>query len=133
MMPDESVRYLMVAHGLRVRRSVSLSLPCPCPLQQLLAVCQEYAEQHDILYNTTKTECMIIPPKHSRVNYHASGRCVYVCVSVFCLSFLSFLFFHLLLFPSPFSLFPFLLFLLFIFLCVCVCVCVLFFILFYFI
>ena len=43
-------------------------------LQRLLAVCQEYATQHDMLYNTTKTECMIIPPKRSRVMYQTSAK-----------------------------------------------------------
>ena len=43
-------------------------------LQQLLDVCQAYAAQHDMLYNTTKTECMVIPPKHSRVMYQTSAQ-----------------------------------------------------------
>ena len=43
-------------------------------LQRLLVVCQEYAAQHDMIYNTTKTECMLIPPRHSRVMYHMSAE-----------------------------------------------------------
>ena len=42
-------------------------------LQELIGVCQAYADRHDIVYNTTKTECMVVPPPHSRVEYQTSA------------------------------------------------------------
>lgn len=46
-----------------------LIAPTANALQKLINKCHSFATQHDIIYNTTKTECMIIPPKNSKVNY----------------------------------------------------------------
>ncbi|KAG0724027.1 hypothetical protein GWK47_041484 [Chionoecetes opilio] len=35
----------------------------------LINVCQVYAVKHDIVYNTTKTECMVVSPARAQVNY----------------------------------------------------------------
>ena len=35
-------------------------------LHTLLEVCLAYAGPHDIVYNTTKTVCMVVRPKHSQ-------------------------------------------------------------------
>ena len=37
-------------------------------------MCQVYAAKYDIVYNTTKTECMVVPPVNSKVNYHESAQ-----------------------------------------------------------
>ena len=42
-------------------------------LHDLLGVCEVYATQHDIKYNTDKTECMVITPKRSKVIYVTSA------------------------------------------------------------
>ena len=42
-------------------------------LQDLIDVCQVYATKHDIVYNTTKTECMVVSPPHTKVNYVRSA------------------------------------------------------------
>ena len=42
-------------------------------LQRLIGVCEVYAARHDIVYNTTKTECMVVPPAHSKVTYRKSA------------------------------------------------------------
>ena len=47
---------------------VSLA-PTVTALQKLLEVCHSYAEPHDIVYNTTKTVCMLVCPKHSQGRY----------------------------------------------------------------
>ena len=46
-----------------------LLAPTVTALQILLEVCQAYAGPHDIVYNTTKTLCMLVQPKQSQ------GRC----------------------------------------------------------
>ncbi len=50
-----------------------LLAPSSDALQSLIDVCQDYATRHDILYNTTKTECMVVAPTHSKVQYHKSA------------------------------------------------------------
>ena len=44
---------------------VSLA-PTVSALQTLLEVCRAYARPHDIVYNTTKTVCMLVRPKQSQ-------------------------------------------------------------------
>ena len=46
-----------------------LIAPTVGSLQTLIATCEAYAREHDIVYNTTKTECMVVPPKNSKVQY----------------------------------------------------------------
>ena len=41
-------------------------LLAPTALQTLLEVCCAYAGPHDIVYNTTKTVCMLVQPKQSQ-------------------------------------------------------------------
>ena len=50
-----------------------LLAPTADALQDLIDVCQVYAARHDIVYNTTKTECMVVPPAHSKVSYHKAA------------------------------------------------------------
>ena len=40
-----------------------LLAPKGTALQTLLEVCSAYAGPHDIVYNTTKTVCMLVRPK----------------------------------------------------------------------
>ena len=42
-----------------------LLAPSVTALQTLLEVCHAYAGLHDIEYNTTKTDCMLVRPKQS--------------------------------------------------------------------
>ena len=42
-----------------------LLAPTVTALQTLLQVCHAYAGPHDIVYNTTKTVCMLVRPKQS--------------------------------------------------------------------
>ena len=42
-----------------------LLAPTVTALQTLLEVCHSYAGPHDIVYNTTKTVCMLVRPKQS--------------------------------------------------------------------
>ena len=44
-----------------------LLAPTVTALQTLLEVCRAYAGPHAIVYNTTKTVCMRVRPKHHRV------------------------------------------------------------------
>ncbi len=37
--------------------------PSACALQQLIDICQDYGDKHDILYNPIKSHCMTILPK----------------------------------------------------------------------
>ena len=46
-----------------------LLAPTVTALQKLLGVCHSYAGPHDIVYNTTKTVCMLVHPKHSQGRY----------------------------------------------------------------
>ena len=50
-----------------------LMAPTADSLQALIDECQAYATTHDIIYNTSKTECMIIPPKNKRVAYQRTA------------------------------------------------------------
>ena len=43
-----------------------LLAPTVTALQTLLEVCRAYAGHHDIVYNTTKTVCMLVRPKQSK-------------------------------------------------------------------
>ena len=46
-----------------------LLAPTVTALQTLLEVCHAYAGPHDIVYNTTKTVCMLVRPKQSQGRY----------------------------------------------------------------
>ncbi|KAG0714091.1 Major facilitator superfamily domain-containing protein 6 [Chionoecetes opilio] len=46
-----------------------LLAPTADALQDLINVCQVYAAKHDVVYNTTKTECMVVSPARAQVNY----------------------------------------------------------------
>ena len=48
-----------------------LLAPTVTALQTLLEVCRSYAGPHDIVYNTTKTVCMLARPKQSQGRYSA--------------------------------------------------------------
>ena len=43
-----------------------LFAPTVTALQTLLEVCRAYAGPHDIVYNTTKTVCILVRPKQSQ-------------------------------------------------------------------
>ena len=43
-------------------------------LQILLDVCRAYAGPHDIVYNTTKTVCMLVRPKQSQGRFSTGVR-----------------------------------------------------------
>ena len=43
-------------------------------LQRLLEVCRADAGPHDIVYNTTKTLCMLVRPKQSQGRYSTRVR-----------------------------------------------------------
>ena len=51
-----------------------LLAPTVTALQKLLEVCHTYAGPHDIVYNTTKTVCMLVRPKHSQGRRYARVR-----------------------------------------------------------
>ena len=44
---------------------IVLLVPEVTTLQTLLEVCRAYAGPHDIVYNTTKTVCILVRPKQS--------------------------------------------------------------------
>ena len=46
-----------------------LLAPTETALQTLLEVCRVFAGPHDIVYNTTKTVCMMVRPKQSQGRY----------------------------------------------------------------
>ena len=46
-----------------------LLAPTVTALQTLLEVCRAYAGLHDIVYNSTKTVCMLVRPKQSQGRY----------------------------------------------------------------
>ena len=48
---------------------IVLLAPTVTALQTLLEVCRAYAAPHDIVYNTTKTVCMLIRQKQSQGRY----------------------------------------------------------------
>ena len=51
-----------------------LLAPTVTALQTLLKVCRAYAGPHGIVYNTTKTVCMLVRPKQSQGRYSARVR-----------------------------------------------------------
>ena len=51
-----------------------LLAPTVTALQTLLEVCRTYAGPHDIVYNTTKTVCMLVRPKQSQGLYSTRVR-----------------------------------------------------------
>ena len=51
-----------------------LLAPTVTALQTLLEVCRAYAGPHDIVYNTTKTECMLVRPKQSQSRFSTGVR-----------------------------------------------------------
>ena len=51
-----------------------LLAPTVTALQTLLEVCCSYAGPHDIVYNTTKTVCMLVRPKKSQGRYSTRVR-----------------------------------------------------------
>ena len=51
-----------------------LIAPTASALQLLIDECQQYAEEHDIVYNTSKTECMVIPPRNARISYAKAAK-----------------------------------------------------------
>ena len=42
-----------------------LLAPSVTALQILLGICRAYSDPHDIVYNTTKTVCLLVRPKQS--------------------------------------------------------------------
>ena len=51
-----------------------LLAPSVTALQTLLEVCRAYPGPHDIAYNTTKTECMLVQPTQSQGRYSTTVR-----------------------------------------------------------
>ena len=51
-----------------------LLAPTVTALQTQLEVCRVYAASHDIVYNTTKTVCMLVRPKQSQGRYSTRVR-----------------------------------------------------------
>ena len=51
-----------------------LLAPTVTALQTLLEVCCAYAGPHDIVYNTTKTVCMLVRPKQSQGQFSTRVR-----------------------------------------------------------
>ena len=51
-----------------------LLAPTVTALHALLEVCRAYAAPHDIVYNTTKTVCMLVRPKQSQGQYSTRVR-----------------------------------------------------------
>ena len=51
-----------------------LLAPTVTALQTLLELCRAYAGPHDIVYNTTKTVCMLVRPKQSQGRYSTGVR-----------------------------------------------------------
>ena len=66
--------YMTSASILNYTDDMVLLAPTTDVLQDLINVCQVYAAKHDIVFNTTKTEFMVIPQTHSKVN-----RFIYFC------------------------------------------------------
>ena len=54
------------ANSLSYADDTVLLAPTVTDLQTLLQVCRAYAGLHDIVYNTTKTVCMLVRPKQSQ-------------------------------------------------------------------
>ena len=53
---------------------MELLAPMVTALQTLLEVCSAYAGPHDIVYNTTKTVCMLVRPKQSQGRFSTIVR-----------------------------------------------------------
>ena len=54
---------------------MALLTPSADALQDLINVCQVCAAKHDIVYNTTNTQCMVLVPlARSKVNYLESAQ-----------------------------------------------------------
>ena len=51
-----------------------LLTPTVTALQTLLEVCRAYAGPHDIVYNATKTVCMLVRPKQSQGEFSTRVR-----------------------------------------------------------
>ena len=51
-----------------------LLAPTATAFWRLLEVCRSYAGPHDIVYNTTKTVCMLVRPKQSQGQYSTRVR-----------------------------------------------------------
>ena len=51
-----------------------LLAPTVTALQTLLEVCRAYAGPHDIVYNTTKTVCMVVRPNQSQGQFSTRVR-----------------------------------------------------------
>ena len=51
-----------------------LLAPTVTAIQTLLEVCRAYAGPHDIVYNTTKTVCMLVRPKQSQGQFSTRVR-----------------------------------------------------------
>ena len=51
-----------------------LLAPTVTALQTLLEVCRAYDAPHNIVYNTTKTVCMLVGPKQSQGQYSTRVR-----------------------------------------------------------
>ena len=51
-----------------------LLAPMVPALQTLLELCRAYAGPHDIVYNTTKTVCMLVRPKQSQGQFSTRVR-----------------------------------------------------------
>lgn len=47
-----------------------MMVPTTEALLHFIGVCQVCATIHNIVYNTTKKDCMVVPSPHSRVDYH---------------------------------------------------------------
>ena len=46
-----------------------LLAPSPSALQQLLSLCEEFANQNTVIFNETKTKCMVVKPKNLKTLY----------------------------------------------------------------
>ena len=51
-----------------------LLAPTVTALQTLMGLCRAYAGPHDIVYNTTKTVCMLVRPKQSQDRFSTRVR-----------------------------------------------------------
>ena len=69
------VVYDLTINHLSYADDMVLIAPSVYALKTLLSICELYAELHDIIYNTEKTECMICWPK----------KCKYKAVPLFVL------------------------------------------------
>ena len=66
--------YLGCVNHLYYADDMILLAPTPYGLQKMLEICEEYATDHDILFNTKKTVCMATIPrmlKNGAANFHS--------------------------------------------------------------